>query len=267
MKLISWNVNGGRAGRIQAEALLAESPHVIALQEVREGCVERWLADLQADGFDPTCVFTTRALCEGRRNFLLTASRYPMTEVPLVNQVPYPERLLMTTISANGRDLTLINTHVPDGSGHGWRKVEHFEGLYSLVGRMDETADRILCGDFNSPRRELADGRVITWAQREDGAMRRARGPRWDAAERSVIAGLRAFAMVDAYRHEHPYGSGDEDASWVGLRNGKYFRRRFDHVFASSRLAIHGCKYIHAWREGPRGLSDHSAISVELEWP
>jgi exonuclease III len=267
LKLISWNVNGNSAVAKQVDALLGERPDVVALQEVRERTVDAWLHELAALGFS---VVTSRDLADGRRNFLLTASRYPIAEVESIlgKGFPYPERLLSTRLRTRRGDFTLLNTHVPDRSAHGWRKVEHFEGLYSLLARTHPAEfPRILCGDFNSPRRELRDGRVITWAQRENGTMRPARGPRWDAAERSVLLGLAAFGLRDVYRRKHPYESEQQDASWVAKRHGKVFRRRFDHLFASTELRIRDCFYLHAWRKRVPPLSDHSAICAVLSWP
>jgi hypothetical protein len=66
-----------------------------------------------------------------RTNYILTASRWPIEAVVKSREfeVPYLERVLATVIDVDGEELELVNTHVPDGSSHGWRKVEHFEGL------------------------------------------------------------------------------------------------------------------------------------------
>ncbi len=38
--------------------------------------------------------------------------------------------------------------------------------------------------------------------------------------------------------------------------------RRYDHIFASRKLAETSCHYEHPWRE--QGLSDHSAIEADF---
>jgi exonuclease III len=67
--------------------------------------------------------------------------------------------------------------------------------------------------------------------------------------------------FVDAYRLRHPH---EVEHSWVDYENRGY---RFDHVFVSESLAdrVLRCDYLHATRES--GLSDHSALVVELDWP
>ena len=102
--------------------------------------------------------------------------------------------VLSALVVVDGHELELVNTHVPNGSSNGFRKVEHFEGLYRHLARTwsPNGRPRVLCGDFNSPREERADGTVITWGQRSDGELVTDRGQRWDAAERSVILGLKA---------------------------------------------------------------------------
>jgi endonuclease/exonuclease/phosphatase family metal-dependent hydrolase len=114
-----------------------------------------------------------------RTNYVLTASRLPIAAVVRASEfeVPYGERVLGVVIDVDGRPLELVNTHVPDGSGNGWRKVEHFEGLYRYLARTwsPEGRPRILCGDFNSPRRELP----AEWSIRGD----RRRTASWSPTE------------------------------------------------------------------------------------
>src|ERR687895_804472 len=59
-------------------------------------------------------------------------------------------------------------SHMPTGVGWGFTKIETFEAVYHALGRRTRRA-RILCGDFNSPQEELADGRVEPHA-RQRGA-------------------------------------------------------------------------------------------------
>lgn len=155
--------------------------------------------------------------------------------------------------------MELTTTHVPNGSANGWRKVEHLEGLYRYLSRThDPDLPRILCGDFNSPREELPDGRIITWGQNAKGRLVTDRGQRWDAAERSIILGLKAFDLTDVYRDTHDYSYRTREGTWVAQQRGLKFPRRFDHVFAAEQLRPWTCEYHHDLRE--QGLSDHSAV-------
>ena len=125
-----------------------------------------------------------------RRYGLMLASRWPLEALdPCEFSVPWPERVLSAIVAAPGGPVEVHTTHVPPGASNGWIKIEHLEALRAGLQHVSR-APRVVCGDFNTPRRELPDGAVITWAQTEDGRTIHARGPRWDAAERSVIVGF-----------------------------------------------------------------------------
>jgi len=255
LKLITWNINRRRATEEQAEALKSRSPDLVALQEVRLGSLEVWREALADLGL--RYVESTRELANDRRSFLLTASRWPLCERgSRAIEVPMAELILSTYLKAPARPIQVINTHVPNGSSYGWRKVEHLEALYRYLVRSGPAA-RILCGDFNSPQAERDDGTVLTWGQSELGNLRPSRGQRWDAAERGVILGLEPFGLRDVFRCLNGYSA--RDGSWAPPSGPE---RRFDHVFAAPEFESKSAHYLHEWRGG---LSDHSALEVVLE--
>jgi exonuclease III len=114
----------------------------------------------------------------------------------------------------------------------------------------------VLCGDFNTPRREKPDGTVISFARDSKERLRPERGERWDSAELGVVPGLRELGFEDAFRAIHGYGS--KEPSWVWQHGGGW---RLDHIFASG-LEVDAAVYHHAWRDD--GLSDHSALEADL---
>jgi endonuclease/exonuclease/phosphatase family metal-dependent hydrolase len=252
------------------ESCSEPEPDLIALQELRRKRLPEWEAHFTRAATRTGRRWHVRHTCDLvgiRTNFLLVASSWPIVAVerPHRFEVPFFERVLSATVDVDGRPLELLNTHVPDGEGNGWRKVEHFEGLYRHIARNSEPArpPRILCGDFNTPRLVRDDGYVLTSAQREpSGKLIVDRGQRRDAAERSVIVGLSAFDLADVYRDHPAAGASSDDWSWVAS-NG--CGRRFDHVFASAALRPVACGYLHSWRE--EGLSDHSPIWAGFDWP
>ena len=290
MKLVSWNVNGSSEVETQATELLSDSPpELIALQEVRRGTVAAWKRELkERGGFTEEQIHTTEHLVGDRTNFLLTASKYPCVTSPqdrrrspsLDFEVPFPELVLSVVLKIDDdHELELINTHVPNGSGNGYRKVEHFEGLYRYLSRTwsPNGRPRALCGDFNSPRGEREDGTVITWGQAPNGRLVKDRGQRWDAAERSVILGLKAFDLHDVYRRKLGYSREENPVSWAPARaknsqltaeeHDRKFGRRFDHIFMPPELPVSGCGYRQEWRKGESRLSDHAAVWVDIDWP
>jgi hypothetical protein len=117
---------------------------------------------------------------------------------------------------------------------------------------------RIVCGDFNTPQEERNNGRIITWAERENRkgniVFIPSRGVRWDQGERRVLSELNNFNLPDVFRHLHGYKV--KQFSWVSQKRG----RRYDHVFASIELNPIECRYLHLARK--HGLSDHSPIEA-----
>lgn len=264
MRLISWNVNARKGiAEAQASALGQREPDIVALQEIRAGTVDAWEKQLRLCGLEH--FRSTHEFVEDRHNFVAAASRWPLRLSGADIDVPMRELVLALEVETEPfGTVELIATHVPNGSSYGEKKVRHFEALRR---HLEQPSDwpRILCGDFNSPRREFRDERgVVTWAQTEDGRLRKSRGQRWDDAERSVIAGLQSLGFVDTFRKLHP---GDFSQGTWKPRGPSGIERRFDHVFADRSLRATGCSFIHAWRTDRPSLSDHSAIEVEFSSP
>jgi exodeoxyribonuclease III len=131
-------------------------------------------------------------------------------------------------------------------------KVRTHEAMYAhVVGR-----DRIvLCGDLNTPRRDLPDGSVLTFAHRSNGKLRADRGERWDAAERALVHTLRVeHGWTDPF-----LATGSAQRTWTFPDDKGGWR--LDHVLVRG-LRVTACAYAHEWRR--LGLSDHSALVVDI---
>lgn len=264
MRLISWNVNGRSGPSLggQIDAVGGRAPDLVALQEVRSQILSSWLDGLHRSGLVHT--LDTSALLDHpsangrayhRVYFNLIASRWPLGRLADL-ELEFPERYLAAGVARPGREFEIHTAHVPPGSTRGLVKVEMFEALHERLAGTSEKP-RILCGDFNTPRVEHTDGTVEFW-----GASHPRPLARWDDAERSVVLGLADHDLADIFRGLHGYSS--TEPSWVAHRGGKEWGRRYDHIFASRRLAATSCRYLHSWREG--GLSDHSAIEADFLW-
>jgi len=146
----------------------------------------------------------------------------------------------------------VVGAHIPTvGRPDRWIKVETQEGL---VARLKEaTLPTIVCGDFNSPRGEAADGEIVPFAT--------ARGGRALAAERALVGRTNSAGMVDVFRAVHGYER--DAASWYWKNRGRTGGFRLDHIFASKEVRVSRCDYDHVCRD--IGLSDHSAIYADFE--
>lgn len=75
-----------------------------------------------------------------------------------------------------------------------------------------------------------------------------------------MIKGLAEYDLVDVYRSL--YGYEEHDYSWTHQWRERRTYRRFDHVFASSRLIPIRCEYLHEILDAK--LSDHAPIISEF---
>jgi exonuclease III len=254
VRLITWNVNR-RVSLLagQAAALASREPAVVALQEVTAGSWPLWRAAFETIGLpharcslddaDPA-----RQPIGRRRTGVAIAAREPLGAAPRL-EVPWPE----TTLAAAVGDVVVHVAHVPNAA-NGWIKPDTLAAL--RAGLAATSGPRVVCGDFNTPRREHLDGRVISFARDSQERLRPERGDRWDSAELGVVPGLRELGFADAFRAVHGYAS--KEPSWVWRHGGGW---RLDHVFVFG-LRVVASSYHHAWRDD--GLSDHSALEADL---
>jgi exodeoxyribonuclease-3 len=254
VRLITWNVNR-RVSVLdaQAAALATRAPDVIALQEVTSRSWPLWRAALADAGLPhATCSLDTahaaRTPATRRRTGVAIATSEPLEPVEPI-PVPWPE----TTLAAGTGGTVVHTAHVPNAA-NGWIKPHTLAAL--RLGLGERTGPRVLCGDFNTPRRESPDGSVISFARDSRGRLRPERGEPWDAAELGIVPGLRELGFVDAFRAVHGYAQ--REPSWVWRHGGGW---RLDHVFAAG-LVVHDAVYHHDWRDG--GLSDHSPLEADL---
>jgi exodeoxyribonuclease-3 len=251
----------------QAAALAHREPDVVGLQEVTDRTLSLWRAALYRIGIahvrasldraDPARVPGAR-----RRTGVLLGSRKPMEDVSAL-PVPWPETAIAARSPAVGPGAVEINcVHVPNAA-NGWVKVRTLEAIRIGLATAPR-GRRVLCGDLNTPRRELPDGTVISFARDSRGRLRPERGSEWDDAELGVVPRLREIGYRDAFRELHGYAKREPSWTWrvIAGHDGGW---RLDHLFASKELQPVAATYHHAWRE--RGLSDHSALEVDLLSP
>jgi exonuclease III len=249
VRLVCWNV----AGRLkrqpeQAAAVLAMGPDVVALQEVTVNSLGPWRAALAEAGLE----HSVTPLDDGRpprprRLAVLTAGRLPLTRVA-IEGLPWPERALAVRVG----DVELVNAHSPISPSPGLAKVRTHEALAEHVRGRERI---VLCGDLNTPRRDLDDGSVLTFAHDTRGRLRPERGERWAAAERALVHTLRAEhgwsdPFLAAGTHARTWTFPDDRGGW-----------RLDHLLVKG-VEVAARAYAHEWRRS--GLSDHSAIVADL---
>jgi exonuclease III len=265
LRLITWNV-ARRTTRLvaQATALATREPDVIALQEVTRQTVPLWRSAFGLMGLDHVrCSLDdadpAREPAARRRTGVMLASRTPLEDTGRPVEVPWPETVLAAAVATDRGSVEVWGVHVPNAA-NGVVKIRTLEGIrHGLLSAA--SAPRIVCGDLNTPRRELPSGEVLSFARDSRGKLRPDRGEEWDAAELGVVPGLRELGYRDVYRALHGYGAAEPSWTWrrIAGHGGGW---RLDHIFASEELQLVACAYHHAWRD--EDLSDHSALEAEF---
>ena len=274
MKIVSWNTNSRsnkETLKEQCKFLDSGNFDVITLQEITENS-QSFFKDYYKNLYVASSFDLSKDLDQLKRKrkygeLIISKTRFETLDPYRIN-IPFPERVLSVKLS-NG--IEIYTTHVPPGSSNGVIKVQHFEGLFSYLNK-DREVQRILTGDFNSPKAELANGDVITWGQKinKAGDVRLSVNPkwknectaeRWDLAERGIIQNHSTLGMKDVFRVLNGYD--DESYSWFINRKNVSLGRRYDHIFCSKDLEPISSSYIHKPRL--EGLSDHSPIIAEIK--
>lgn len=265
VRLITWNV-AGRSTRLpeQASAIAAREPDIVALQEVTRRTRPLWERAFELMGLTHVSASTIASgrsgEAVGRRTLVMIGARVELEDVRKPLAVPRPESALTVLARLSSGPLEIHCVHVPNAA-NGWVKVETLRALRRGLETRSSTP-RVLCGDLNTPRRELPDGTTISFARDSRGRLRSERGPEWDAAELGIVPGLRELGYRDAFRTCNGYASRSPSWTWktIAGHDGGW---RLDHTFLSAELLPLACQYHHQWRE--RGLSDHSALETDLE--
>ncbi len=263
--MITWNV-ARRTSRLaeQGAALAGREPDVIALQEVTETTLPLWRAVLERIGLPHVrasldTAERPRAPASRRRTGVLLASAAPLRDPSATLPVPWAETAVAAVAATALGPLEIHCLHVPNAA-NGWIKPHTLRAVRAGLEAAPPAA-RVVCGDLNTPRRELETGEVISFARDSRALLRPERGTAWDEAELRVVPGLKDIGYRDAFRALHGYTSREPSWTWQRI-SGHAGGWRLDHLFASAELAPAACCYHHAWRDA--GLSDHSALEADV---
>lgn len=237
VKLLAWNIRHG-GGRRAAEitlALLEHAPDLVVLTEFRSALGGQIRGVLADHGW----TFQHCTEPRPRTNGILVASRTPVE--------PRPDRFDRATADGRwidvrlpGYGLDLSGVHVPDDSKPA-EKAAYWQYLIRLAAER-ASSQWLVLGDFNSGRHRLD----------EQGAKFRMT---------HLLGRFAAAGMRDAWRSLHPAA---REYSWFSHRGRGY---RIDSAWASVRLLdrVMSAEFSHQERE--QGLSDHSALVVEIARP
>jgi endonuclease/exonuclease/phosphatase family metal-dependent hydrolase len=169
MRVITWNV-ARRSSRLaeQAAALAGREPDVVALQEVTDATLPLWRAVLERiglphiraslDSADPCRVPASR-----RRTGVLLGSSAALRGPSATLPVPWVETAVAALVDAGIGPVEIHCLHVPNAA-NGWVKASTLQAVRAGL-QLAPTMARVVCGDLNTPRRELESGEVLSFAE------------------------------------------------------------------------------------------------------
>jgi exonuclease III len=233
-KLLTWNLlHGGGPRRMPliVLSLLEHSADVIVLTEYRRTTGGQIAGVLADHGLAYQFCTDPPKGCNG----ILIASRTPVRAVSQPGSASVARRLAEVAIDELG--FHLAGLHIPpDGPGPGRAAV--FQAAVAAAKRRQNEAF-ILLGDFNAGRHLVdEEGETFTCTR--------------------LLGEIATYGFVDAWRVCHPE---KREYTWYS-HEGRGFR--IDHAFLSTPLAprLLSCELSHRERES--GLSDHSALVLDL---
>ena len=277
MRFITLNVKGASKTRkefvpYQVAALMTDRPDFVALSEVAINRLAEYEREFQRHGLTHVRSSVTEAtpILTGSRSVgTLIASRFTCTmrsDAQATYNIPWPERLVSVAAATNAGVIEIDVAYIPYYYQGDPRlieiKLQTLDRLYHGLARASER-HRIVCGDFNIPFGETADGSIVS-------AGTSARHRRAHASGHNLLRGLADFGLYDVFRRLHGYAK--QEYSWLVPGTGNGFR--LDHILASQSLNAIACQYLHRFRQvpnerpwgpSPRSLSDHSALEVVFD--
>jgi exodeoxyribonuclease-3 len=241
LSVLAWNVRAPSPARalLQAEWLANQAADVVVLTECRagRGC-DVLRAGLEAQG---------RRVFYGpppRGEYAVVVAAAPASQpTDFAQRVGYLTERVQGVVTPDG--VEVIAVYVPsrgwDRAARAARKRQFLDAFAAALPNGGSRAPRVVIGDLNvlEPDHEPVYPHIEPW-------------------ESGFYLTLTGHGFRDAYRQFHPDAV---EHSWIGRSGDGY---RYDHCFVADALLprLDDCRYVHEPRV--QGLSDHSAMRLEL---
>lgn len=263
-----------------------------------------WAQELAESNVQP------HADIEGTHNRCnLIASRWPVERRPLTlrnhgNRKPlklnyyyahFPEKILVGEIEVSDDTATPVdkvetwNVGIINGANWGEEKLNMLETVYGRIHLQTTKTDTpvLLGGDFNAPKRETADGEIIShgknagqytsypdygdpyYLREESNDVTEFRfDQRWQLAEAQIFdSDVSEWTMRDVYwvAEMSQQESSTEDFTHI-VHNGTPSKKRLDHILVSQQFDVHRCRIWNGVGSAINGLdaSDHAPVVAEV---
>ena len=232
LRLLAWNIRQGGGTRLPriVAAIAQHDADVLILSEYRGGdSGARLRAALAAIGY----AHLTAATPPAGGNGTLIAARQPFDDGgPLTEAVPEPYRIVRAYIGP----LRIYGVYMPNLL----KKVPYWQALIAAFAAESLPAQALAIGDFNTCRAYVD----------EPGAI--------DPCAH-FLDEVAAIGFCDLWRQRYPDG---REFSWYSTRGNGF---RIDHAFLSPALVGRTSELRYSHDERTSGLSDHSALLLDLD--
>jgi endonuclease/exonuclease/phosphatase family metal-dependent hydrolase len=279
IRVLSWNLRfQGFGKRIEGITKAIESKHidVLTFQEVPEKHSKDFFSRLEKLGyFHLHYAWKGTKFDSGKwiRHGVVIASMHKVEVMGnWIDQAKFPDLFAHVKIFPPSfpEGIEFITAHIPNGSGYGWIKIEHFRILSQALIE-SPSSPRVLTGDFNEPQAFLNSGQIVSFRTqiKKDGGVNisgiysknKPEGipqhkAEWGRSVRDVLS-HHAHGMKNVYEQIH--GMHPTPVTHLVRGTGE---RCFDHGFASRHCKVIDSGYHHEWRKS--GLSDHSPLWFEI---
>lgn len=278
-RVLSWNLRfQGFSKRIDAitSAIGVDHADVLTFQEVPEKDSKDFFTRLEKLGYRylhyawkgtrfDSGKWISHGVLIGAKHRLEVMGKW-------IDQAKFPDLFAHVKIfSPNfSKGIEFVSAHIPNGSGYGWNKIEHFRILsQALIESPD--SPRVLTGDFNEPQAFLSSGQIVSFRSKikDNGGVNISghyskntpngipqQKAEWGRSVRDVLS-PHAHGMKNVYEQIH----GMNPTPITHLVRGSR-ERCFDHGFTSHHCKVIDSGYHHEWRRSR--LSDHSALWFEI---
>ncbi|MFT4678753.1 MAG: exodeoxyribonuclease-3 [Litorivivens sp.] len=252
MKIISWNVNGIRAGVKKgfADRLSEMNPDIICLQETKaqDDQVQEALSEIK--GWH---IYSNSAVRKGYSGTAILSKEKPLSVKYDIGIEEHDQEGRVLTVEFV--DFYLVDVYVPN-SGSGMKRLEYRERWDSdfkeFLINLDKVKPTIIVGDLNVAHQPIDLARPKPNYNKTSG---------YTQLEIDGLSSLIARGFVDSFRHLYPEVV---KYSWWSMRGGakeKNVGWRIDYCLLSERILPKvNDSFILKEIEG----SDHCPVGVEL---
>lgn len=270
----TWNVRAirgfppARASRVR-DALARHAPDLMMLQEVSTATAT---ADQVRDVLDDVGLthqyYSGRPQAETKRYGNVIASRWPLLPIEWPIATRWPQLIAAAGLATPDGVMTVVGTHIPNGSGNGWDKIYAFEAL--AEGLREIRGPLVLSGDFNEPM--SAPPQWLSFGATRQG---RLEGTRTDQFGRTHARQRWQDAVAAVLDDSNPAGLTAWGGGQVGTQTGASFeathivhgrfQRYFDHILIREMSGVQDVVYDHSVRIPPNACSDHSLLLATID--